>query len=798
MTLRIFEFVFSVLGDTKYGLRGLRRHRGLTLTAVLTLALAVGFTTSVFTVFNSVVLRPWPVAEPDRVVRLLASEKGEVRTSGFSFDAFQHFQSNAVSFSELIATRQLDLIIGDGGSGESRGLLVTPGFFRALGVKMRLGRHFDETDDGEAVAVLSHRLWQSRMAGDPGIVGGQVRLNGVPFYVVGVTAPEFTGTRADGEDFWIPKEAEKRLFPPVYWENWTIAGRLSEGVNSRQAETEIELLNRQFRAEHQLRPTNIAAVGTSLLSSPEGRAEMLPVFALMSAGVLLVLLLASANVGNLMLARSAMRQREIAARLALGASRLRLLRQLMTESMVLAVAGGSLGFLLAAWLPRTIMSLYTSENVDWIKPDLRVLLFTLLAAGSACLVFGLAPALQATRISLADAVKEQYSRLLGRQSLRSCLIGAQVVISVVLLVCASLLVRSVQTVSSRDAGFRQDGVRWAEITLPGSDYDEIRALDFVERLRDEAAQSGFWSSVAITSRVPLGPGLHGLGIDTGQGPDGLKMAFAEEVSPEYFPLLDLPILMGRGFERADRYANVVVINETMARRLGSGPSLIGSTIGSGRASYEIIGIVKDAHTVDLYRVEPTLYQLYATAVGKPRVFRPKPTLLLRSDQGSRGDSMLRSMVTRLEPRASVRVQSLADNVEDQLKPARAGAALAAFLGLVALVLAAVGLVGVFGFSVRRQSREIATRMALGARPAQVVAKVLLSSSRPAAIGLGIGLVAALAVSRLLEAHLYGVSSMDPLTYLLVGSLVALCGLAASIWPACLIVRVDPAIALRSE
>ncbi len=585
------------------------------------------------------------------------------------------------------------------------------------------------------------------------------------------------------------------------------------GATREQARAELELLAARFRAERKQGAGRILLTGTEFLSHPDLKRELQPVFALLFLGVLLVLLLACANVGNLLLARAAARQREIAVRLSLGAGRARIVRQLLTEGMVLALGAAAAAVLLALWLPRFAFQAALGSPAPFpLTLDLNVLVFALLVSAAACVGFALAPALYGTRVSLAMALKDQAARVEGRLSMRRLLLATQVFISVLLLVSAGLLMRSARYASVRDPGFSYRDVSVAGIELPANAYDAARTRTFIAQLRGRLDAETPAGPFALTLTPPFGSaGTGTLFRLAKENSRNVQLAYFQEVTPGYFDVLRIPMAAGRNLQASDRDRRVILVNETMARRFWPQQSPIGQAIlvpepspaSFGmrtvtleeaartlvfRESYEIVGIVKDAYTAGLDRIAPTFYQ--------PLSGRLLPYVLLRNGAGTA--ERLQAAISDLDSHARVQVSTLSGRLDNYLRPMRAGASMALALGALALLVASIGTLGVAAYLVQQRWQEIGVRMVLGARPWQVIWLVLLGSSRSAIVGLGLGLAASAAAATMLKRHLFGVGHLDPTTYLAVAALVVLATLAASWWPVRRATRIDPMRALRCE
>jgi predicted permease len=801
----IAPWIESIGRDIAHALRSLRKQPGFTLIALPVLALAIGINTSIVTLFNAVALQRWPVKDPGRVVNVFSRPTGAFTGSvgGFGIAEYRYFAEHARSFAGMFVARPDRIGLGFEEFGQrTRCVFASASYFRVLGVEMERGRGFlpeeDRVDAPESVVVLSHKLWKNRFAGDPEIVGKQIRIDVLPFTVVGVAAAEFTGTTG-GEDLWIPLAAlavlrshdpstRDLLLKPDYCCSG-VAGRLAPGYTREEARAELEILSRQFHSQFALDPRGVLLSGTSFLEDPSSKRGILPTFMLMFAGVTLVLLLACANVGNLLVARAAARRREIAIRLSLGASRRRLIRQLLTESFVLAAAAAGIGIALAFVLPSFVMQRIGQVATFAVRPDGVVLAYAVGLAGFACVAFGLAPALHATRGDITGALKEALQLPGLRLSLRSLLLSVQVALSIVLLVGAGLLLHGVQRARTQSPGFAVADVAVVSFEMPARAYSPDRSRAFFRELLLELQSVREIEPVAMATREPLPNAYEFTGfVLPGQDEKQRRPVMILSASPGYFDLLRIPIVAGRAFERDEQGRISALVNETLARRHWPGENPVGKTFLLNGRPREIVGVVKDTNSVYIDRIEPLVY-LPLEAPSSARVLVPA---------AGNASEIVRAAVARRDLRVRVQITPLSENLERALAPSRAGAQLAGVLGGFALVLATVGMFGVFAYVVEQRTREIGIRMALGALPHQVVGIVLRSSSRALVAGLAVGIGAAVGASRLLESRLFGVSPLDPIAYGAVMLLLAAAAAAATLLPARRAARIDPIRALRHE
>jgi predicted permease len=809
----LFPWVESVFQDLTYAARNLRAHPGFTLVAIGALAAGIGLNTSLFTVFRAAALKPWAVPDPGRVVNVYALPvhipKGAHGGIGFSITEARFLNAESRTFAGIIAMRQSAVHFGQDTAGPaSNALIVTGNYFRVLGVAMERGRGFiaqeDRVDAPEAVAVLSYVAWQNHFGGDPEIIGKQIRLDDVPFTVVGVASRDFEGTVSLRTGVWIPLAALPVLRPldtsvpdflkkPDYCCS-AVAGRLRAGVSQQQARAELELLSRRFAALYSvernfLGPKAILLTGTAQFSHQEAKSTVTTGFILMFVGVILVLLLVCANVSNLLLARAAARQVEIATRLSLGASRARVIRQLLTESLVLAAAACAISIAIANVLPPYVLGhmIHDPLNIR-LQPDSLVLCFSIALSMLACVSFGLVPAMQASSVNIAVAMKEQAFG--SRLTLRNVLLATQVAFSAMLLVSASLVVRGIQHAHTLDPGFPVERIAVVSFDLPANSYTRSRIQTLVSELNHALGERRNSKTYGLARTAPFANGHWFTSFRLpGEDEDHQKLIEDQEVTRGYFGVLGIPIVTGRNFEPSDTTRRAILINQAMARRYFPAGTAVGKTIIIGKEAREIVGVVKNAYTTGLDSIEPLMYE--------PVSGKEMPQLLIR-DSIPAFIQRVEATARHLDPRIQIRAEPLTTQLSRYLAPARAGAALASALGFLALALASVGMFGVFAYIVRQRTREIGIRMALGAKPIQILALVFDASSRSVFIGLIIGLVLSAATSRLMHKFLFGLSGLDPVPYASVCLILCMAALAATWVPAHRAIHVNPVRALHYE
>ncbi len=778
----------TLIQDLRYGARMLLKNPGFTVVAVLTLALGIGANTAIFSLIDAVLLKMLPVKDPEQLVALATvTDTGDRRTS-FSYPAFHDLRERNQVFSEIFAYAGLALNLSERDQTERvSSQLVSGNFFSGLGVKPFLGRVLSADNDkapgAHPVAMLGYNFWQRRFASDPSVVGKTIHLNGYPFTVVGISPPGFFGVEVGASpEVWVPMMMQPQLSAGEdrlrMRNNFGIKlmARLKPGVDERQAQISTDLLNQQINSEAtgispglrnfllkqhiELQP---ASKGLSTLRSQFKQ----PLLILMGM-VGLVLLIACANVANLLLARATTRQREIAVRLALGASRLRLARQLLTESLLLSLFGALLGLLFAFWATDLLVNLVARSRFTLeLQPDFRVLGFTLGVAVLSGILFGLAPAMQATRPDLNSALKNEIPTLAGSGShfeLRKLLVVAQVALSLLLLVGAGLFVRTLQNLKGIDLGFRADKVLLFSMNPSLNGYKPDQARNFYE-----------------------------------PRPGQDMSTTAKKVEPGFFETMGIPLLMGRDFAAGDGpdAPKVAIINETLARSFWRNENPIGKRIGFESAKPEIIGVIKDTKYRRLKEQIPrTVYVPFA----QTGLRTTEATLHVRTA----GDPTNVIASIRREAQALDKdlpvydVRTFTDLVAESMSQERVIATLSSFFGLLALLLASIGLYGVMAYAVARRTREIGIRLALGARTGDVLKLVIRQGMALVAVGLFIGLAGAMALTRYIAGQLYGVGATDPATFAAISLLLTTVALLACYLPARRAAKVDPMIALRHE
>jgi predicted permease len=802
--------------DLRYGARMLRENPAFTLVVVITLSLGVGANTAIFSVVNTVLLRPLPIKDGARIVELhLQSRQNAL--SDFSYPDFTDLRDRAGDSIDLFANHlavgvTLGVAPADEDDAERVGVMPVSGnYFAALGAATVLGRALtaadDQTPGAQPVVVLSHGFWQRRFGSDPEIVGKVLILKSQPFTVAGVMAPDFIGTGKRVPDMWTPLTMLPNLWTgnPLIGRDSSslrVMGKLKPGVSRRRAEEKLAFIFSQMSQDRPewLRNSRVKLSPPSLLQ-PEERKILENVSTVALGAVALVLLIACANVTNLMLARMTTRQREVAVRLALGARRVRMLRQLFAENLLLAGLGGLGGLIISRWAAAAVGVPLRELLPQGAILDIRVIAYTSGLSIGAAIAFGLAPAWRATRFDIVQALKREgglFGRRLARSRFRGALVVAQVAVSLVLLIGAGLFVRALQRAMNLQPGFDIKNNWMIEFDLRRRGYDQARAAQFNRDLqaRVEAMQSV--KAAVWVGDAPLGDRRSFTNIGTaGRKPSPGEPVVESQyntVSPNYFSALGVPLLRGRAFTEADVNAGspVVVISESMARAYWPNEDpLVKRLWVPAEGPAEIVGVAKDS----------VLHAGYAPYFYQPA--RPSNQLGLRLLVKTNADSpaigaALKESAQALDSKLKVSVKRHEADVQDKFGPIQLGAALSSLFGARALALAAMGLYGVMAYAVEQRTHEIGVRMALGARPADVLRLALRQGMTLAAIGVLIGLMVSTAATRVLKLALYGISPTDPAAFAAITSLLLAVALVACWLPARQATKVDPMIALRCE
>jgi putative ABC transport system permease protein len=797
--------------DLRYGIRLLLKHRGFSAVAVLALALGIGANTAIFSVINTVLLKPLPYKQPERLMELRESNLPKHSQIAVSVASFLDWQSQNTVFEQVAAYRSTSYnLISNGEPERIRAARISAGTFTLLGVNPAAGRDFlpeeDQTGKGN-VAAVSHGLWQRRFGADPNLVGQTINLSGNIYTVVAIMPPTFKFPERT-TDLWTPMTVEPFERTQYGAHNIGAIGRLKTGVSIEQAQTEMSTIAGRIAIDHADTNAGWDAKVIPMLDYAVGNIK--PALLVLLGAVAFVLLIACANVANLLLARAASRQKEIAIRTAMGAGRWRIIRQLLTESVILAIVGGTVGLLLAAWGMDALLALAPADlpRVKDVAIDGTALIFTLTVTVLTGVIFGLAPALQASKPDLNETLKESGGRGstggIHRQRVRNMLVVAEVALALVLLIGGGLMIRSFMRLQQVDPGFNPDNAVMVKLVLPQKQYaEDQQQAAFLSQLLQNLSALPRVQSVGATVSMPFLDN-YALGFTIQGRPavrdSDLPVTKYYAVSPDYFKAMGIPLLRGRVFTDRDVAGSprVAVINESMARRFFPDEDSIGkhiSVTNGPEAFREIVGICGDVKHDGLDQETPP--QTYMSFAQEPN---NGMTVVLRSDADpSALSAAIRGEVSRIDkdqPVSAIRplTEVLADSVAEQ----RFSMLLLGVFAGVALALAAVGLYGVMSYSVTQRTHEIGVRMALGASSRDVLGLVVGQGMALASVGVGIGLTVAFALTRLMEGLLFGVTATDPITFGAIS--LALMGVAfvASYIPARRATKVDPGVALRYE
>jgi predicted permease len=798
------SFAESLLRDLGYAWRVLCGSPSYALVAIATLGIGIGLTTSVMSTSHAVLNQRWPVSDPARIVTIAGRGGPAPSPAEARYLASRSSTLNGVVIVRCLAgtNEGCQLAMED---SPVRADFVSGNYFATLGVGMELGRGFSPDDDAlsapHAAVVLSDAIWRRRYGADTTIIGRRVRIDNVPFTVIGVSRRGFSGTRMEREDIWLPLSAmvllrpgrqdvrEQLTDPSSERSDALVAARLAPGVSIARAEAEVRTLNRSFRLENAIEERDLRLIPATLFPNPAKLRSAKVQFALMATAVVLVLMLACANVGNLLLARAAARRREIAVRLAMGASRGRVVRQLLAESLLLAAIGGLIGLCVAVVLPGTLMTHINGPLSLRFAPDALVIGIALTLVTLSCVAFGLAPALHATRADVSGVLRsgaEPMSRSSSRPSLRGGLLAIQIAISLLLLVNAAVLVRGIERGRGSDLGFRSRGITILSFDVPASDLPE-QTRAFAGQLMSES-RSASGPAIAFVSVPPLDRAQYSRFKLPGESARQNHLAATIDISSKTLELLAIPVVAGRDLIESDG-DDAILVNESMARDVWPGESALGKTIIDS-VERRVVGVVRDANLVHIDRID----HLMLRPIGGRSIV---PAMLIRDASPAIIQSAT-AIAQRLDSRVRVRVDSIAANVDRQLGDLGTIATLAGVLGLIALVLASIGVFGVFSYVVQQRTREIGIRTALGASSANVISLMLGDSARSIGAGIVVGFAAAVGVSRLLRSELFGATPFDPVVFGATALVLTIAGVLATLIPARGAARIDPTIALRQD
>jgi predicted permease len=806
----------DILQDLRYGLRTLRKHPGFTAVAVIALALGIGANTAIFSVVNTVLLRPLPYRDPDRLVMVWedATRSGYPRDTPAAANYIDWRDQNQVFEGMAALADQSFNLTGMGDPERLEGKRASANLFNLLGVEPLLGRGFLPEDDrpgGGRVAVLSHGLWQRRFGADPKVVGRSLELNGQSYEVVGVMPPGFQFLSPEYE-LWVPIGFTQQEAASRGRHYLQVVARLKPGVSVEQAQAEMSTIATRLQQQYPQQNADLGAAVVPLHEQVVG--DIKPALLILLGAVGFVLLVACANVANLLLARAAARQKEIALRVALGASRARLIRQFLTESVLLAALGGVLGLLLALW-GVNLLKAFIPDSISQVRAiavDAKVLGFTLVVSLLTGLIFGLAPATQASKFNLNETLKEggrDASAGAKGKRIRSMLVVAEVAVSLVLLVGAGLLINSFLRLRSVAPGFKPDNLLTMSVVLPQQKYPDAarRAAFYDELIRRVEAVPGV-KSAAIVNWIPLIRQGDSTSI-TIEGrppaePGKENMMVTRVVNPHYFQTRGVQLSRGRAFDESQDRADspgAVIVSETAARRYWPGEEALGKRIAVGKVEspddwMTVVGVANDVKQFQLdAEPRPQMYLNYTQA----GFFAPRYLIVSTSVEPLSLASAVRGAVWSIDRDQPVaQVRTMEDVLSESIARQRFSMLLLGIFAGVALLLAAVGLYGVMSYTVAQRTREIGLRMALGAQRGDVLRLVVGQGLKLVLVGVALGLVAAFMLTRVMSSLLFGVSPTDPATLAIISLVLVSVALLASYIPARRATKVDPLIALRYE
>ena len=810
--------------DIRYGFRSLIKRPGFVIIAIITLALGIGANTAMFSLLNTVLLRPLPVTNPEQIVSVSVRGKSD-SILAFSYPDYKDFRDRNQVLSGLLLYRFAPLSLSRSGNNERIwSYEVSGNYFDVLGVSALKGRTFtpdeDRTKLTHPVVVVSYSGWQRRFAGDPELVGKEILLNNHPFKVIGITPQQFRGTELIyTPDLFVPISMIEWVEPGTTWldnrdsRNFFAIGRLKAGVGRGEAEASLNILAQQLGREYpnSNEGQTIQVVPPGFII-PDLRTAVVSFSWILMAAVVLVLLVACANLAGLLLARAMDRRKEIAIRLAMGANRFRLIRQLLTESVLLAVVGGAVGVLLALWIINLLLSfrppLDFPLTVD-ISLDWRVMVFSFLISLLTGVVFGLAPALQSTKLSLVPVLKDTTAQAGYRSSrLRGTLVVVQLALSLVLLIGAGLVLNSLKQLQTMNPGFNPNNSLTLSMDVGLQGYDKARAQQFYTQLVSRVASLPGVQSAALTTFVPLSLNYSSNNVFVEGQPSergaNTPTAMVANVGPRYFETMGTSLRYGREFTSEDKKDSeqTAIVNETFVRRmfpqLQSASEVVGKRIsfdGSTGPWVRIVGVAGDGKYFNIAE-EPRSF----VWVPVTQNFWTGMTLVVRTHGAPEAAiPAVRNEVRSLDPNLPLfDVKTMNEHMKLSLFPARVAATVLAVFGFVALALAVIGIYGVTSYSVSQRTREIGIRMALGAERKDVLKLILVNGIKLAFIGVVIGLIGAVALTRVLTSILFGITPAYALTFGLVSVGLTLVAMIACYIPARRASRTDPLVALRYE
>jgi len=806
----------SALRDLRFALRGLAKKPAFTVIAVLTLALGIGANTAIFSVVNAVLLRPLPIKEPDRVMTFwLSAPSRGLQHMDLNDPIFAYYRNRTRTFESVGAFETGEFALTGGAEPESvPGATVTADYFSVLGREPLHGRTFtaqEDTPGNNHVVLLSYGLWQRRFGGDTNIVGRSINVENEPATVVGIMPADFDfpdpAERASSSghvQLWVPKGLDPQ---ELYSYNLTGVGRLKAGVSADDAKKEIDSLYQAYAAETGARlgvapESSVTTVLVPWQQNIVGEVRR-PLLVLLGS-IALVLLIACANLTNLMLARAAARTRELAVRQCLGASAMRIARQSLTESLVLSFLGTLVGILLAIWIVTALKSLVSSQipHVETARIDATVLLFTVAIMLLTVVLCGLAPALHSARTNLQDAIRSgsRGSTSGSNKRLNNVFVVSQLALSLVLLIGAALFLQSFRNLLSVNPGFRAENVLMAQVSLPEQKYkDNAQTESFYNQLRQNVGSLPGVQAIELCQVVPFSGGGGGAPFTVeGFEHEQSKVAWLRGSTPGYFNAMGMPILKGRGFESTDTSSSlpIAIVDESLARRYSPQGDLVGKRLRIGDGPWlTIVGVVPNVKNRKLDEAAwPYVYRPYSQWV------RRETMLVVRSDlDPATIAGNIRQEVAKLDPELPLsRVSTIRQAMDRSLVTTRLTNWLLTGFAATALLLALTGIYGVMSLNVANRRSEFGIRLALGAQTTNVLRLILGQGLRLAVVGVALGVIAAIALTRLLQGLLFGISAGDPLTFVVIAMLLVGVALLACWIPARRATKVDPLEALRSE
>ncbi|MEK6299416.1 MAG: ABC transporter permease [Acidobacteriota bacterium] len=801
--------------DLRYGARSLMRTPGFTAVVVITLALGIGANTAIFTIVNAVLLRPLPYPESEKLMQMGRAFNDTEVVSEVSEPKFIFMRDNVQSFEAITATQEMgpNTYLSEENQVEyPRGLIVSADFFRVLGVMPASGRGFTTEEDspsGERVAILGDGLWKRRFGADSGMIGKAITLNGTAYMVVGIMPPEFE--YMGPQDVLLPMRVDPASQNEGH--NWSIIGRLKQGVTADQARSELKLLFDKFRDTHPRwvkESESFSAIGWRASMTSDIRKLLW----ILLGAVSFVLLIACANIANLQLTRATARRKEMAIRISLGAGSGRLIRQLLTEGIALALVGGLMGLLLARWgvgamlalVPEGVIPRTGEINADW-----RVLAFTLGASLLTGIIFGLAPALQTLRVDVNHVLKEGTGRTgvgTAHGVLRGVLVVVEVALALALTVGAGLLLRTFTNLRRIEPGFEARNVLTFQLSPRGTNYDTVAKLnDFYRRVLEGLGGLPGVEAVALTNRLPFDSQFNLPYRLAGQSQFAGAVQY-RLISPDYFRVMRIALQQGRPFVATDAVGAepVVIVNDAFARSNFAGAEPIGQQVfvcceSGNLASRRVVGVVNETKQRNLSEAAPAAVFIPVTQADKEvRQILQQPTFVLRTAADPLPlSAAIRSDMQRLDPTVPVRnLRPMEQLVSHSIAPQRFNLLLVGLFAALGLLLAAVGIYGVMAYSVSQRTNEIGLRMALGAQSTDVLKLMIKQGMTLALIGVVVGLAASLALTRSMESLLFGVPATDAPTLAVVSLMLTAVALLACWIPARRATKVDPIVALRYE